>query len=114
MTVAVRRRFDDLELSLALCTAGGYEFASCLSLDALGASSTEPGRHEFRVRLPNLKLAPGSYSLGFGLRSARGTEDDIASAVHFDVAPTLESTIAFVHRRRGPVVPDFECRRIEA
>jgi hypothetical protein len=112
INVAVRRRFAELELSLALSTAGGLEFASCLAIDASGVPPIDPGRHEYRVRLPNLKLAPGSYSLGFGLRSARGTEDDIPTAVHFDVTPTSESAVALVHRRGGPVVPDIECRRI--
>jgi lipopolysaccharide transport system ATP-binding protein len=113
ISVAVRRPFAELELSVALSTAGGLEFASCLAIDALGVPPIDPARHEYRVRLPNLKLAPGSYSLGFGLRSAKGTEDDIPTAVHFDVTPTPESAVALVYRRRGPVVPDLEWCRIE-
>ena len=64
ITVAVLRRFDDLELGLGVCTAGGFELASSLSIDAVEARSIKPGRYEYLVRLPGLRLAPGSYYLG--------------------------------------------------
>ncbi len=113
ITVAVRHRCDDLELGLAVCTAGGFELASSLSIDAVAARSVKPGRYEYLVRLPGLRLAPGSYYLGLALYSPRGAEDDIPVAVHFDVAPTLESTTASVHHRRGSVIPDLECSCVE-
>jgi lipopolysaccharide transport system ATP-binding protein len=107
--VAVERRLADLALGIALCTAPGFEVASSLSIDAFDCQVLEPGRYEYRVKLPDLKLAPGGYYFGFGLRSRRGTEDHIPLAAHFDVSPTLESTAALVHLRRGTVIPDLEC-----
>jgi lipopolysaccharide transport system ATP-binding protein len=71
MTFTVRQRIDDLELSLYVCTAAGFELASSLSIDAQETRPIEGGLHEYRARLPGLRLAPGSYSIGLGLRSRR-------------------------------------------
>jgi hypothetical protein len=111
ITVLASRRFDDLELALTVCTAGGVELLSSLSIDDAPPQPTEPGSYQYRVRLPGLKLAPRSYYLGLALRSARGVEDELSVAVHFDIAPTLESTAALVHRRKGAVIPALECTR---
>ncbi len=78
--IAVERRLVALELGVALCTVSGFELASSLSTDAVTSPTVEPGRYEYRVRLPSLKLAPGNYSFGFGVRSGRGIEDHVPVA----------------------------------
>lgn len=108
--LAVERRLDSLELGLALCAGSGVEIASSLSIDSAMAPTVETGCYEYQVKLPSLKLAPGNYAFGFGLRSERGMEDHVPIAVHFDVAATLESTTALVHLRRGAVIPELQCR----
>jgi hypothetical protein len=114
IVVAAERPMSDLELGLALCIATGYEAASSLSIDAMDSRPIEPGRYVYRVKLPSLRLAPGSYYFGLGLRSERGMEDYIPVAVHFDISPTVESAAALVHLRQGPIVPDLLCELIDA
>ena len=100
------RDLPNFELGLAVSTATGFEVASPLSSDSIEQPFLRPGRYTFRVSLGSLKLAPGCYILGLGLRSDRGMEDYIQEAAYLDVSPTPESSSARLHWRRGVVVPD--------
>jgi lipopolysaccharide transport system ATP-binding protein len=107
ITAAVERQLSALEFGLALQTSVGLEVASPLSSDVGPRLTLDPGEYAFSVGLPTLKLKPGRYKLGFGLRSDRGMVDLIPEAVSFEVLPNRESSEALMHHRSGAVIPDF-------
>jgi lipopolysaccharide transport system ATP-binding protein len=109
VTVRVECHLPSLELGIAISNSTGVEIASLLSTDALERVAVAPGVHEFRVHVSTLRLTPGSYRIGFGLRAGRGMEDYLPEAVHFEVQHTPDSARLNVQSRRGAVVPDFEC-----
>jgi lipopolysaccharide transport system ATP-binding protein len=109
VVVDVKERLPCLELALALCTYTGFEVASPVSADAMPPQSLQPGHYSFTLRLPGLRLAPGRYYVGMGLRSHRGLEDYMPDAVHFEVLPTDASAQASLHTRLGAVVADPVC-----
>ena len=108
--IEVLRPLRDLELGLALNTGTGFELASSLSIDAIEASTVDPGTYTFEVAFPTLTLAPGRYYFGLGLRTDRGMEDHLSEALYFEVRPSTESSQRLVHLRRGAVIPEVRCR----
>jgi len=107
--VQVVQPLDYLELCVYVCTATSFELAGSSSGDRLKPTPIEPGDYIFRVRYPSLRLRPGRYYFGFGLRSQSGYEDYLPEAVYFDVLPSVESAKQNIQQRSGAVIPETEC-----
>ena len=87
--IACQRGFPDLELSFFLLNAYGVEVISTISSWNRNPGPFPAGVHSVEIRLPELNLAPGTYSAHLGIRSALCTEDFLSHALTFRI---LEST----------------------
>lgn len=101
----VRMSMQSTCLELAVCwalfSAGGEEIAS--SRLALPTSCLQT-----RFVVPHLRLAPGRYSMNFGLKSDRGDEDFVSSVLVFDVIANEASASVWADTIRAITIPETE------
>jgi len=97
-----------LELGLGLFTARGFEVASWTSRCAPPLLSFKSGSNKVLISFNDLKLLPGKYRLGVGLRSARGLEDYIPEAIWFEVAVSEAAALANAQTMQGALVLNAE------
>jgi len=97
---------DEVELAVALMSGRGFEVASCLSSDSLKRSKLTPGRYKYSIVYPTLRLVPGTYRFGLGIRSEVGLEDYIAEAFELEVVTSELSSVGGVDTFRGAIVPE--------
>jgi lipopolysaccharide transport system ATP-binding protein len=97
---------NEVELGVALMSGRGFEVASCLSSDSVERSSLTPGRYKYSISYPALRLVPGLYRFGLGVRSEAGLEDYIAEAFELESVPSELSSSGGVDTFRGAIVPE--------
>ena len=65
----------------------------------------QPGINTFRIQFQHLRLLPGRYSLGIGVRDSRGSDDWIPDAVQFEVTSSLDAAKINAEAFGGVFVP---------
>ena len=107
LTVAfeVLRQLGTFEMGIQFFTPMGFEISSSLSFHDVGYLNLPPGRYAFNADFPHLPLVPGSYKIGFGLRSERGLEDLLPEIIDFEVTPTGESAALNIHSILAVIAP---------
>ncbi len=105
-TVRISRPPQQLSLAYALFTSSGFEIASTRTPVA-ALAQVPAGEHALALRIHGLRLAPGSYTLNFGLRSENGEEDFVAEAATFEVATDAQAAANFTDTIRAAVIPEF-------
>ena len=104
--VKVEQAASALELGIGLFSATNFEIASSVSSDALPCQSAQPGYYTFGVTYEDLRLAPGRYRLGLGIRSGRGFEDYLPDAIFVDVVASERGAGLPLSTMRGAVIPN--------
>jgi lipopolysaccharide transport system ATP-binding protein len=107
-----RQSIEKIELGIGLFTARGFEVASWTSRCSNSLLSLKAGLNTVLVSYTGLKLLPGQYYFGIGVRSDRGLEDYVAEAVWFEVVISEESAKANANIFRGALVPSIEARLV--
>jgi lipopolysaccharide transport system ATP-binding protein len=110
--VEAKHSINKIELGIGLFSARGFEVASWSSSYAQSLLSLKAGSNMIQINFNELKLLPGRYYLGLGLRSERGFEDYISEAVWFEVVISKESAQANTHTMQGAFVLNAEARVI--
>ncbi|HWN11854.1 MAG TPA: ABC transporter ATP-binding protein [Pyrinomonadaceae bacterium] len=110
--IEAKAKVHQIELGVALNSGRGFEIASCFSSQSLVRSALEPGRYKYSVKYPALRLVPGAYSFGLGLRSDAGFEDYIADAFTIEVVPSELSASFGADSFRGAIVPEARFRLV--
>ena len=76
---------------IVVSSTRGFQLATwtnkCNDLDL----PVQPGINTFRIEFQHLRLLPGRYSLGIGVRDSRGSDDWIPEAVQFEIISSLEA-----------------------
>ncbi len=103
--IEAKEEAQQIELGVALKSGRGFEIASCLSSHSLERSTLEPGRYKYSVEYPELRLVPGIYSFGLGIRAESGFEDYIADAFDIEIIPSELSASYRADSFLGVVVP---------
>ena len=98
-----------LALAWAVFSSHGDETASARVMVA----SLPAPRSAICLRIPHLRLAPGHYTVNFGLHSDLGDEDFVSQGLMFDVLPNDLSAAAWTDTIHAPVVPETEITGIE-
>ena len=97
---------SQLSIAYALFTASGFEIASTRALlpELTGGIV---GDYSVRLQIHGLRLAPGSYTINFGLRSEIGEEDFVAEAAILEVVTDATAAAGFSDTIRAAVIPKF-------
>ncbi len=103
--IEAQRAIDDIELAIGLFSARGFEVASWTNRCRNQRLSLQAGQNIFRVEYEEMRLLPGQYSFGIGLRSDRGFEDYVSEAAIFEVTPSALSAQFNTQTFHGVVVP---------
>lgn len=113
VTLRVDSQLRDADMGITIHMPMGMEIAAALTREVLGAWNLSPGTYRLAVRMPGLRLAPGSYLLGLHVRSEGRIHDHIAEAARLEVAPTAEAISILTQGRSCLVFPDstFEFAR---
>lgn len=112
LTVEANSEVTEIEPGLAIFSAKGFEVASWTSRVNGEHVKLKPGRQTLRFRWRGLRLVPGSYALGAGLRSKRGFEDYLPEIARFEIEITAESSQHGVDTFGGCVVPIVDCETV--
>ena len=107
-----KQTIDKIELGIGLFTARGFEVASWTSRCSPSLLSLKTGLNTVLINYTDLKLLPGQYYLGIGVRSERGLEDYVPEAVWFEVVISDESAKANANIFGGALVPSIETQLI--
>jgi lipopolysaccharide transport system ATP-binding protein len=110
--VEAKQTINNVELGIGLFSARGYELASWTSSCSDSLLSLKTGLNTVRIEYTDLKLVPGQYYFGIGLRSERGLEDYVPEAVWFEIVVSDESAKASAHIFGGAFVPNVEAQVI--
>ena len=117
LTVAfeVLRQLDRFEMGIQFFTPMGFEISSSLSSHDVGYLNLPPGRYVINADFPHVPLVPGSYKIGFGMRSERGMEDLLQEIIDFEVTTTDESAALNIHSILAVIAPRarFELHRFD-
>lgn len=92
---------DFVQLGLGIFSATGMEIASAVN----PGGPVVQGRHTYTVRYEGLRLVPGTYTFGVGLRSSEGMEDYVSDAFTFEVLPSAVSAEMRTEHFGGQFVP---------
>jgi lipopolysaccharide transport system ATP-binding protein len=96
----------EVELGVALMSERGFEVASCLSSHSIEKSAVHAGRYKYLIEYPRLRLVPGVYRFGLGIRSEVGFEDYIPEAFELEIVSSDLSSSYGADTFRGAVVPE--------
>jgi lipopolysaccharide transport system ATP-binding protein len=110
--VQSKQTIEKIELGIGLFSARGFEVASWTSSCSRSLLTLNTGLNTILITYTDLKLLPGRYYLGIGLRSERGLEDYVPEAVWFEVVVSNESARADAHIFGGAFVPNIETQVI--
>jgi lipopolysaccharide transport system ATP-binding protein len=101
---------SELAICWAIFSASGDEIASA----RVDTRDLPEQRATIQFRVPHLRLAPGRYSVSFGLKSHAGDEDFVERALMFDVLPNEQSSTAWADTIRAHTIPLTELLTIQA
>ena len=105
-TIVVTSPISTLFVAYAIFGSSGFEIASARAQLVASFPRFEPGRYEVRVSIPNLQLAPDSYSITLGLSSELGDEDFVTEAAIFEVVTNEKSAAQFAYSIRAACIPE--------
>jgi lipopolysaccharide transport system ATP-binding protein len=100
-----KRAFESLELGIGIFAATGFEICSVVSSDDMPWNTIHPGVYKTKVSFPDLRLLPGSYKIGMGLRSNEDFEDYLPELAYFDIILSKQSTELRTRYRKGVIAP---------
>jgi lipopolysaccharide transport system ATP-binding protein len=92
LSIDVQSGVPWVEVAIFVLSAGGFELASWTTRCNNVTLPVRPGTNTFRIGFQNLRLLPGRYSLGIGVRDNQGGTDWIPEAVMFDIVSSPEAT----------------------
>ncbi len=98
-----------LAVAWAVFSGHGDEVASA----RVAAAAMPFPRAIISLRVPHLRLAPGHYTVNFGLHSELGDEDFVSQGLSFDVLSNDLAAAAWTDTIHAPVVPETEITCIE-
>ncbi len=105
-TVAITRPVSRLSVAFAIFTTTGFEVASTRKELSENGETIKPGKYLININIPDLRLAPNTYTLNLGLKSEFGEEDFVLEAVTFDVVTDEIAADAHVDSIRAACIPD--------
>jgi hypothetical protein len=97
---------EDVEIGVGLFSVRGFEVASWNNKCSNTRLSLQPGKNHFSLRFDDLRLLPGQYYYGIGIRSGRGFEDYIPKALTISVISNETSAQINAHTFKGVLVPN--------
>ena len=105
-TIAATSAISTLSFAYAIFSSSGFEIASARAQLVPSSPRLEPGRYKVRVGIPNLRLAPDSYSLNLGLSSELGEEDFVTEAAVFEVITNEKSAAQYADSINAACIPE--------
>lgn len=93
-----------IEMALGIFTSQGFEVASWTSACSNSELKVHPGINKFKIEFPSMRLLPGHYSLGIGLRDGRGGEEYIREAVSFEIVTSAQAAEINAQSLGGAIV----------
>ena len=104
----------DLRISVIISELTGKEICSLNSKDKKDIKFLNIGCYEIKISMPSLRLLPGSYTIGLGIKTGKLDQDYISEAAVFNINITKEDTELNIHKRKGLIAPetDFKIKNI--
>jgi lipopolysaccharide transport system ATP-binding protein len=113
LVIEAEENINDIELGVALCSAKGFEVASWTTTCSNYSLKIKRGQNKVYIEYPDLKLLPGAYYLGIGIRSDRGFEDYLPDAATLEVMTNDKSSFAKMDTFAGAILPQIIARKLE-
>jgi lipopolysaccharide transport system ATP-binding protein len=93
-----------IEIAIGIFTNDGFEVASWTSICGNAQLLVRPGINKLRIEFQNMRLHPGHYSLGIGVRDCLGGVEYIREAVSFEIVTSPEAAKIDAHALGGAIV----------
>jgi lipopolysaccharide transport system ATP-binding protein len=103
--IEAKEPMEDVELGIGLFSGRGFEVASWTTKCNKERMRLSSGTNAFQVKYKELRLLPGRFVLGVGLRSERGFEDYLPEVIQFEVVPLEQAAEHRVDTFGGVLVP---------
>ena len=102
-----------IEVLIAIYSAGGFELGSWTTRCNDVKLPVRPGVNIFRIAFKNLRLRPGWYFLGIGVRDDRGCDKWIPDAVEFEITSSPEAAVISADINLGAFVLSAAISRVD-
>ena len=102
-----------VEVLIAVFSTQGFQLATWTNKCSDQELPVRPGINTFRVGFQHLRLLPGRYFLGIGVRDSWGSGDWIPEAVQFEIISSLEAAEINADAFGGAFVPSATVSVIE-
>jgi lipopolysaccharide transport system ATP-binding protein len=113
VTIDAEPSVAQIDLGLGIHSIRGFEVASWTNVINNVVLPVRPGTNTFRIRFDHLRLLPGRYSLGIGVRDGRGGEDYIDEAVLFEIVSSGKAGEIDAQTFGGAIVSDAIVSRLD-
>jgi lipopolysaccharide transport system ATP-binding protein len=113
LTIDVQSTETHVMLLVTIFSAQGFAVATWTNKSSDIELAVRPGINSFRLKFQHLRLLPGRYSLGIGVRDSHGGDDWIAEAVLFDVNSSVEAANLETESFEGVFIPCATIARLD-
>ena len=108
INIKLLKNLTDMRFSMIISDLTGIEICSINSNDKKEIKLLNKGDYEIKVSMPSLRLLPGAYTIGLGIKTGKLDQDYIKEAAVLNINITKKDTELNIHKRKGVIAPEVD------
>jgi lipopolysaccharide transport system ATP-binding protein len=102
---SVSKPIEEPEIGYQIFSITGVQLASTTTLQAHRVERLTPGKYRLKIKILDLFLNPGTYTLGFSIAVSERNVDNVPGATQIEILPTAGSIEKRLNRIWAPLTP---------
>ncbi|HTR43338.1 MAG TPA: ABC transporter ATP-binding protein [Pseudomonadales bacterium] len=102
---SVSKPIDDPEIGYQLFSITGVQLASTTTFQSHRLGRLSSGKYSLKIKIQDLFLNPGTYTLGFSIGLGERNVDNVPGAAQIEILPTANSVEKRLDRIWAPLTP---------
>ena len=102
---SVSKSIDEPEIGYQIFSITGVQLASTTTFQAHRVERLSPGKYRLKIKIEDLLLNPGTYTLGFSIAVSERNVDNVPGAAQIEILPTAGSIEKRLNRIWAPLTP---------
>jgi lipopolysaccharide transport system ATP-binding protein len=102
---SVSKPIDEPEIGYQIFSITGVQLASTTTFQVQRLGRLSPGKYRLKIKIQDLFLNPGAYTLGFSIGLGERNVDNVPGAVQIEILPTAGSVEKRLDRIWAPLTP---------
>ncbi len=105
LEISVSKTIDEPEIGYQIFSITGVQLASTTTFQAHRVERLSPGKYRLKIKIQDLFLNPGTYTLGFSIAVSERNVDNVPGAAQIEILPTAGSIEKRLNRIWAPLTP---------